>query len=51
MLTGLAFLSPSPVSGASVPDEQYVVQPPVPVGQEFFGYTRAYLDESFALGT
>lgn len=51
LILGLALLVPQPVLGAPIPDEQFTVQPPLPAGQEFFGYTRAYLDEAFALGT
>lgn len=51
LILGLALLVPQPVLGAPIPDEQFTVQPPLPTGQEFFGYTRAYFDESFALNT
>jgi hypothetical protein len=33
-----------------LPDEQYVASQPVESFQDFYGFTRAYIDESYALG-
>ena len=50
LLIGLSFLVPNLARAALVPDEQFSLQPPVPVGDEFSGYTRFVADDSQQLG-
>ena len=39
-----------PAQADVLPDEQYVASQPVKSFQDFYGFTRAYIDESYALG-